>query len=64
VNERITSKDTTFYHRGIIMLPERWKEVAENGGNYFDEDMIHLRNKLILETKKRRALSLTPNNCV
>jgi len=36
VDEWITLKDTVFYHRGIVLLPERWEKVVENGGNYFD----------------------------
>jgi len=36
VDEWIASKDTTFYCRGIALLPERWNKVIANGGNYFD----------------------------
>ena len=36
VDEWFASKDTAFYRRGIVLLPERWEKVVENEGNYFD----------------------------
>jgi len=51
VDEWIALKDTAFY-RGIVLLPERWEKVVENGGNYnFEVYSSFLQNKLILETK-------------
>jgi len=36
VNEWIALKDAAFYRRGIVLLPERWEKVVENGEKYFD----------------------------
>jgi len=51
------------YQSRIALLPERWGKVVENGENYFDLDIYStsLRNKSILETKRRQELSSTLN---
>jgi len=36
MDEWIASKDITFYHHGIVLLPKRWEKVVENGENYYD----------------------------
>jgi hypothetical protein len=36
VDEWISSKDDSFYRRGIQLLPEKWQKVVENDGQYFD----------------------------
>ena len=36
VNSWITLKDEGFFKRGIRMLPERWSEVVERDGQYFE----------------------------
>ena len=32
----VASKDESFFHRGIRLLPERWEKVIANDGQYFD----------------------------
>ena len=36
VDSWIASKDEEFSKRGIRMLPERWSEVVERDGKYFE----------------------------
>jgi hypothetical protein len=36
VSDWIASKDESFFRRGICLLPERWKKVMSNDGQYFD----------------------------
>jgi len=36
IDEWIALKNSAFYRCGIALLPERWKRIIENRGNYFD----------------------------
>jgi [histone H3]-lysine36 N-dimethyltransferase SETMAR len=36
MDEWLASKDSSFYRRGIQLLPERWEKVIENDGQYLD----------------------------
>jgi hypothetical protein len=36
LEEFFDSKDAEFYRRGIMKLPEKWEEVIEVDGEYFD----------------------------
>ena len=35
VDSWITSKDVSFFQRGIHILPERWEKVISSDGQYF-----------------------------
>jgi len=35
VDEWIASKDISFFHHGIAMLPERWEKVIASDGKYY-----------------------------
>ncbi len=38
IDNFFASKPESFYRDGIRQLPNRWREVIDNDGNYFDED--------------------------
>ena len=37
VDDFIASKPASFFRSGIRMLPDRWRKVIENGGQYFED---------------------------
>ena len=61
VDNFIASKSASFFHDGICMLPDRWRKVIGNNGQYFEDwSDIHIFYNINYYLEKKKKISYTP----
>ena len=62
VEDFIASKSASFCCDGIFMLPDQWRKVFENNGQYFEDwSGIYIFYNIKYFLERREKLSYTPN---
>ena len=58
----ITSKNMSFFRRGIHILPEKWEKVVFSDGQYFNWNAFvpYILNKILILEEKQRELIQGP----